>query len=108
MPEESTSEIVEEAVHAKQKEVERRQELQEKLQSICRSRLETLEEETVEEKEELKVVEVEKEAADTETQSDIKGTSKEKTPNPDPKLDYSLHKRGACSYPRLKKDLRHL
>jgi len=84
VPEESTSEIVEEAVHAKQKEVERRQELQEKLQSICRSRLETLEEETAEEKEELKVVEVEKEAADTETQSDIKGTSKEKTPKPEP------------------------
>ena len=84
MPEESTSEIVEEAVHAKQKEVERRQELQEKLQSICRSRLETLEEETVEEKEELKVVEVEEEAADTETQSDTKVTSKEKTPKPEP------------------------
>ena len=84
MPEESTSEIVEEAVHAKQKEVERRQELQEKLQSICRSRLETLEEETAEEKEELKVVEVEEEAADTETQSDTKVTSKEKTPKPEP------------------------
>ena len=74
MPEESTSEIVEEAVHAKQKEVERRQELQEKLQSICRSRLETLEEETAEEKEELKVVEVEEEVADTETQRDTKVT----------------------------------
>lgn len=84
MPEESTSEIVEEAVHAKQKEVERRQELQEKLQSICRSRLETLEEETAEEKEELKVVEVEEEAADTETQSDTKVTSIEKTPKPEP------------------------
>ena len=86
MPEESTSEIVEEAVHAKQKEVERRQELQEKLQSICRSRLETLEEETAgaEEKEELKVIEVEEDSADTETQSDTKVTSKEKTPKPEP------------------------
>ena len=58
---------------------EQHQELQEKLQSFCRSRLDTLEEETLEEKENLKAAEeeVEQEAAATKDSSESESVVEE-------------------------------
>jgi len=66
---------------------EQQQELQEKLQSFCRSRLDTLEEETLEEKENLKAAEeeVEQQAAATkDSKSEIESVVEVKTAKVEP------------------------
>ena len=66
---------------------EQHQELQEKLQSFCRSRLDTLEEETLEEKENLKAAEeeVEQQAAATkDSKSEIESVVEVKTAKVEP------------------------
>ena len=66
------------------KRVKKHQELQEKLQSFSRSRLDTLEEETLEEKEQLKAVEEAKQAASITDSSKIKREAEVKTPTAKP------------------------
>ena len=60
------------------------QELQEKLQSFCRSRLDTLEEETFEEKEQLKAVEEVEQAATIKDSSEIESVVDVKSPKVEP------------------------
>jgi len=60
------------------------QELQEKLQSFCRSRLDTLEEETLEEKEQLKAVEEVEQAATIKDSSEIESVVEVKSPKVEP------------------------
>jgi len=67
-----------------QKRVNKHQELQEKLQSFCRSKLDTLEEETLEEKEHLRAVEEVEQAAITKDSSETKSVPKVKSAKVEP------------------------
>ena len=67
-----------------QKRVNKHQELQEKLQSFCRSKLDTLEEETLEEKEHLRAVEEVEQAATTKDSSETKSVPKVKSAKVEP------------------------
>jgi len=67
-----------------QERVNKHQELQEKLQSFCRSRLDTLEEETLEEKEHFKAVEEVEQAATTKNSSEAESVHKAKTAKVEP------------------------
>ena len=67
-----------------QERVNQHQELQEKLQSFCRSRLDTLEEETLEEKEQLKAVEEVEQAATIKDSSEIESVVEVKSAKVEP------------------------
>jgi len=79
----SATEAVQELLD-QQERVNQHQELQEKLQSFCRSRLDTLEEETLEEKEHLRAVEEVEQAATTKDLSEGKSVTEVKTPKVEP------------------------
>jgi len=76
---ESESTIAVQELLDQQERVNQHQELQEKLQSFCRSRLDTLEEETLEEKEHLRAVEEVEQAATTKDSSETKSVPKVKS-----------------------------
>ena len=78
------SETVQELVDQQEERENKHQELQEKLQSFCRSRLDTLEEETLEEKEHLRAVEEVEQAATTTDSSEAKSVPEVKTAKVEP------------------------